>query len=73
MKSAISKLLHSEAFWSAHIGLLSTVVMRYLNVPDDIWQAFLALIAVIVASFAIDELGLSIGRGLARGLEELNK
>ena len=48
-------LLYSRKFWLAAFGIVQAVVLHYLNVPDDIWQAIAGLVAVLIASIAFED------------------
>lgn len=50
-------LLKSRKFWLAVIGIVQVVVLDYLKVPADIWQAIAALIGVVIAGIAIEDAG----------------
>jgi nicotinamide riboside transporter PnuC len=53
-------LLKSRKFWLAVFGVLQAIVLHYLNVPDDIWQAIAALVGVLIASIAVEDAGAKI-------------
>lgn len=53
-------LLYSRKFWLAVFGVVQAVVLHYLNVPDDIWQSIAALVAVLIASIAVEDAGRNI-------------
>ena len=69
----IRDIFTSRAVWSAIIGLVGVLVLRYNQVPDEIWQSVLALVTVVIAKFTIDDLGLTIGRTIALTMEELRQ
>lgn len=50
-------LLHSRKFWLAVVGVAQAVILHFFNVPDEIWQAIMALISVLIASIAIEDAG----------------
>lgn len=66
----MSVLWKSKAFWSALIAFAGVVVMRYTQVPAEIWQSFVGLALAIVGVFVADEVGVSVGRGMWRALED---
>jgi len=51
----LNGLLVSRKFWLAVFGIIQAVVLHYLNVPEEIWQAISALVAVLIASIAIED------------------
>jgi hypothetical protein len=66
----INDLLTSRAVWTAVIGLATTLVLRYAQIPAEVWQSVVALFTVIVAKFTVDDLGLTIGRTIALTMRE---
>ncbi len=56
-------LLRSRKFWLAVFGAVQAVVLHYLAVPDEIWQAIAALIGVVIAGIAIEDAGEKAGGG----------
>jgi hypothetical protein len=69
----IKDLWQSRAVMTAFIGLIGVLVLRYTQVPDDVWQSVLALLTVIVAKFTVDDLGLTIGRTIALTMKEMRQ
>lgn len=61
-------LLKSKAFWTALVSFVGVVVMRYTQVPPEIWQSFVAFALVIVGIFCVDEVGVSIGKSMTKAL-----
>lgn len=57
----MSSLLRSRKFWLAVFGVVSTVVLHYFNIPQDIWMAIDGLVAVLIASIAIEDAGEKAG------------
>jgi hypothetical protein len=55
MDSTLNGLLYSRKFWLAVFAVVQSVVLHYLNVPDDIWQAIAALVGVLIASIAVED------------------
>lgn len=51
----MSTLLRSRKFWLAVFGVVQALVLHYLQVPDDIWQSIAALVAVVIASIAVED------------------
>jgi xanthine/uracil/vitamin C permease (AzgA family) len=50
-------LLQSRKFWLAVFGLVQTVVLHYISVPQDIWVAIDVLVGVLIASIALEDAG----------------
>jgi hypothetical protein len=48
-------LLRSRKFWLAVFGVVQALVLHYLSVPDEIWQAIVALVAVLIATIAVED------------------
>ena len=61
-------ILLSKEVITALLGILSLVALKYLGIPEDIWNAVFALLTVIVAKMFADEVAMNIGRSIARGL-----
>jgi hypothetical protein len=55
MNSPLQALLHSRKFWLAVFAIVQALVLHYLSVPDDIWQAIVALIMVLIAAIAAED------------------
>lgn len=56
----MANLLKSRKFWLAVFGVIQSVVLYYLNVPDEIWQTIAALVATVIAGIAIEDAGRNI-------------
>lgn len=50
-------LLRSRKFWLAVFGVVQAVVLHYLAIPEEVWQAIAALVAVLIASIAVEDAG----------------
>ena len=48
-------LLKSRKFWLAIFGVVQVLVFHFLNVPDEIWQAIAALVAVLISAIAVED------------------
>ncbi len=48
-------LLRSRKFWLAVFGVVQALVFHFINVPEDVWQAIAALVAVLIASIAVED------------------
>lgn len=53
----LKSLLYSRKFWLAVFGIVQALVLKYFQVPDDIWQAIAGLVGVVIASIAIEDAG----------------
>ena len=49
-------LLKSRKFWLAVFGVVQAVVLYYLAVPESLWQATSALIMVLIAAIAGEDM-----------------
>lgn len=58
----MSSLLYSRKFWIAVFGVVQAVVLHYLSVPEEIWQAIAALAGALIASIALEDAGEKAGR-----------
>jgi hypothetical protein len=63
------RLLYSSKFWLAVFGLVQAVVLHYLNVPEEIWQAVAGLIAVAIAGMAFEDAAKKAYQKKAEGVE----
>jgi hypothetical protein len=53
----MKSLLKSRKFYLSCFGVLQALVLHYFQVPEEIWQAIAGLVAVLVASIAIEDAG----------------
>ena len=67
----MDKLIRSKAFWTAFIGVIAVLVMRYTQVPEEVWQSIAGLLAVVVAIFTGEEVENGISRSVERSIREL--
>jgi len=70
MSNSIVSLFRSRAFITAVFGVITVLVMRYLNVPDDVWVSVSAVIIIAISHFTVDDLGKTIGRTIALTMRE---
>lgn len=56
----MSLLIHSKAFWSALVAFAGVIVMRYTQVPPEIWQSFVVFALVIIGLFTVDDVQKSV-------------
>ena len=45
----------SRKFWYAVFGVVTTVVLYYVDVPKEIWISIDALVGVLIASVAYED------------------
>lgn len=62
--SILESFMRSRKFWLAVFGIVQALVLQYLNVPADIWQAITALIMVLIAGIAIEDAGEKSGSAI---------
>lgn len=60
----MSGLLRSRKFWLAVFGIVQALVLHYLAVPEEIWQAITVLVSVLIAGIAIEDAGEKSGNTL---------
>jgi len=48
-------LIHSRKFWLAVFAVVQTVVLHYVDVPQDIWVSINALVIVLISGIAIED------------------
>ena len=53
----------SRKLWLAVFGVIQAVVLQYFEVPDDIWQAVVGWIMVLITGIAIEDAGAKAGGG----------
>lgn len=51
----------SRKFWLAVFGVVQAVVLHYLAVPEEIWQAIVILVGVLITGIAIEDAGEKAG------------
>ena len=51
----------SRKFWLAVFAIVQAVVLHYLAVPEEIWQAIAGVVAVLIGSIAIEDAGEKAG------------
>lgn len=50
-------IFKSRKFRLAVVGVLQTVILHYLNVPREIWEAVNVLISVVIVGIAVEDAG----------------
>ena len=68
----MEKLIRNKAVWTALFAFVGLIVMRYTQVPEEIWQSFIVLAAAIVAVFVGEEIEKGLVRSVERTLRELD-
>ena len=64
MNRSLNGLLYSRKFWLAVFGLVAAILFYFLpDFPPEIWIAVEVLVAVLIASIAIEDAGAKIGNG----------
>ena len=48
-------LLKSRKFWLMAFGVVQAIVLHYFDIPDNVWQAIAALVAVLIGSIAAED------------------
>lgn len=56
-------LLRSRKFWLAVFGIVQSLVLHYLAVPDEIWQSITVLVSVLIAGIALEDAGEKSAKG----------
>ncbi|HUV82891.1 MAG TPA: hypothetical protein VMW53_07450 [archaeon] len=51
----LKSLKYSRKFWLAAFGVVQTLVLYFLKVPDEIWQSIATLVGVLIASIAVED------------------
>lgn len=57
----MKSLLRSRKFWLAVFAIVQSLVLHYLDVPQDVWQTIAALVGVVIAGIAIEDAGEKAG------------
>lgn len=57
-------LFSSRKFWLAVVAIAQAIILHYFDVPDDVWQAIVALIMVLIGGIAVEDAALKVGVGL---------
>ena len=62
MNRSLNGLLYSRKFWLAVFGLVAAILFYLLpDFPREIWIAVELLVAVLIASIALEDAGAKIG------------
>ena len=58
----MSSLLRSRKFWLAVVGVVQTVLFQFVpDFPREVWQSIDVLLAVLIASIAVEDAGARMG------------
>lgn len=71
--NAIQILLHSKAFWTAIISAIGLVILKYVNFPEDIWNAIVGILVVVIGVFTVEDASESFGRAVGYGMREFDE
>ena len=52
----IKKLSYSRKFWLAMFGVIQALVLQYLDVPESVWQSISAIVMVLIAAIAGEDM-----------------
>lgn len=68
--NALVLLFKNKSFWVALLAVIQTLVLKYLNVPSDVWMSIDGLLIVVVGIFTADDIGSKIVTGVRSALSE---
>jgi len=51
----MNTIFKNSKFWLAVVGVIQSILLYYIKVPQSIWIAIDALIAVVIASLTADQ------------------
>lgn len=57
----MNSLLRSRKFWLAVFGVVQALVLHYLAVPSEVWQAVTGLVMALIAGIALEDAGEKAG------------
>ena len=67
MPKGLKRLWHSAKFWLAIFALVQSIVFYLIpNFPQEIWLAIDGLVAVIIASIAVEDFAEKLNGGRGR-------
>lgn len=66
-------ILLSKEVLTSLLSLIGLVALKYLGIPEDIWNGIFALLTVIVAKMFADSVAANIGRSIGRTVHELRE
>lgn len=53
-------LLRSRKFWLAVFAVAQIILFQFVDVPDELWQAIAAIVAVLIGAIAVEDAGAKI-------------
>lgn len=51
----MKSLLYSRKFWLAVFAVVQSIVLHYLDIPQEVWQTIVALVMVLITSIAVED------------------
>ena len=66
-------VIRSAEFWLAVVALLQTILLNYLGVPQDIWQAVNAILLVLIGALTADRVTNNFARAMRETIIELRR
>lgn len=69
--NALRMLIKSPAFWTALFSAVGLIALKYLHVPEDVWNVILGLLGTVVAILTADGAVKAFARGLVEGNREM--
>jgi Ca2+/H+ antiporter len=51
----IRRLAGSRRFWLMLVAVVQTIVLGYLGVKPEVWNAINALLVVVIAAYTVDD------------------
>jgi hypothetical protein len=58
----LTALLHSRKFWLCVFGVVQSLIFTYVpNFPKEVWQSIDALVIVLIASIAAEDVAAKAG------------
>jgi hypothetical protein len=62
MEKRLNGLLVSRKFWLACLGVGQSIVLHYLNVPQEIWVSINGLLVAVIAGITVEDAAQKFGR-----------
>ena len=60
----MNSLLYSRKFWLAVFAVIQAVLFQFFpDIPDELWQAIVAIVGILIAAIAVEDAGAKIGQG----------
>lgn len=51
----MKSLLYSRKFWLSVLAVVTAIASHYLSIPEDIWQAIVAMLMVLIGTIAVED------------------